>query len=66
MKRATGKEALRKKLLGALPRQLLEEVSYVDGPWHCSRSELEQHALANWDDNTMDVILKWAGGARYE
>ena len=51
------REAARRKLLGILPRSALEDLSGIERPWHSSRSDLTEQAIARWmEDEIREAI----------
>lgn len=55
----TKKEAVRRRMVKVIPRQLLDELSGMTSPWHCDRRTVEAMVLADWTDETRDEILAW-------
>jgi len=56
--------AVRKRIIKAVPRSLLENCSSNDErPWSLDRHTLEERVLARWDDAIKEEFLGWLGRA---
>jgi hypothetical protein len=51
------KEQARRKLIHILPRNVLEDLSGLEQPWHSDRTNLEAAALAKWDWDEVEIAI---------
>lgn len=64
MAKQRSKAELRRVLVKLLPRNLLEELSGVERPWHAERKYLEARTLSSWDDDTFDAVIAYVQQAK--
>ncbi len=51
--------AQRKRVLKALPRPFLEDLSGMESAWNADRPTLEAKIIAGWDEETKAEIINY-------